>query len=85
MDNKSSTGLTATLEPAQWDRIGSMLMTQLNQHKAETAAIEPIVSALRAQLQARPPVPQNGMRAVPPPQEMEEVIPEPDVEAPSTV
>jgi hypothetical protein len=81
MDNKPSTGLTATLDAAQWDRIGTMLMGQLNQHKAETAAIEPIVASLRAQLQAKPT---NGMRSVPPSRDMEEVIPEPDVEVPST-
>jgi hypothetical protein len=84
MDNKPSTGLTATLDAAQWDRIGTMLMGQLNQHKAETAAIEPIVASLRSQLQAKPAVATNGMRSVPPSRDMEEVIPEPDVEVPST-
>ena len=54
MDSKPSTGLTATLEPAQWDKIGNLLMGQLNQHKAEVGALEPIVTSLRAQLQPKP-------------------------------
>jgi hypothetical protein len=83
MDNKPNTGLTATLEAAQWDRIGTMLMGQLSQHKAETAAIEPIVASLRAQLQAKP-VQSNGkpVQMAPSGPDIQEVFPEPDV--PST-
>jgi hypothetical protein len=75
MDTKSPTGLTATLEPAQWDKLGSLLVAAHTTHKNEVNALEPILDSLRRQLQPKPPVANGKPHAV---ADLPEVVPEPD-------
>lgn len=52
--------LSATLPADQWDKIAEMLTEKCTNAQKEFNVYAPIINALRPQLQAKPPQPQNG-------------------------